>query len=66
MDNFFSLASPLLDLPGQAEPDKVWWTQEAEQAFQGLKTTLTSLLVLRDPNFYLPFLMHMDTLEMGL
>ncbi|KAL1248862.1 hypothetical protein QQF64_022180 [Cirrhinus molitorella] len=64
--NFSSLASPLTDLNRKGQPEKVQWTPETEEAFQRIKTALTSELLLRAPDFSCPFLLQMDASDTGL
>lgn len=66
MPNFSSLPFSLSDLTKKGQPDQLWWTKEIEWAFDSLKQALTSLPVLRNLNFSLPFIIHMDTSETGL
>ncbi len=64
--NFSSLAAPLTDLTIKGQPEKVYWTPEAEEAFRKVKTALTSEPVLRVPDFSCPFLLQMDASDTGL
>ncbi len=52
--NFSSLASPLTDLTRKGQPEKVPWGPEEEEAFQRVKTALTSEPILRAPDFSCP------------
>lgn len=63
---FSSLASPLSNLIKKGQSNMVQWFEAAEQAFQALKQVLTSLPVLRNPNFDRPFIVHMDASETSL
>ncbi len=47
--NFSSLASPLTDLTRKGLPEKVPWGPEEEEAFQQVKTALTSEPILQAP-----------------
>ncbi|CAI5799280.1 Hypothetical predicted protein [Podarcis lilfordi] len=48
---FSELAAPLSDLTRKKEPDKVKWTAACQQAFDALKSALTSDPVLVAPNY---------------
>ncbi len=64
--NFSSLASPLTDLTRKGQPEKVPWGPEEEEAFQRVKTALTSEPILRAPDFSCPFLVQTDASDNGL
>ncbi len=64
--NFSSLASPLTDLTRKGQPEKVPWGPEEEEAFQRVKTALTSEPILRAPDFSCPFLVQTDASDTGL
>ncbi|KAL1261364.1 hypothetical protein QQF64_006629 [Cirrhinus molitorella] len=64
--NFSSLAAPLTDLTRKGQPEKVSWGPAAEEAFQQVKTALTSEPVLRAPDFNCPFLLQTDASDTGL
>ncbi len=64
--NFSSLASPLTDLTRKGQPEKVPWGPEEEEAFQRVKTALTSEPILRAPDFSCPFLVQTDASNTGL
>ncbi len=64
--NFSSLASPLTDLIRKGQPEKVPWGPEEEEAFQRVKTALTSEPILRAPDFNCPFLVQTDASDTGL
>uniref|UniRef100_A0A8C1LU18 Gypsy retrotransposon integrase-like protein 1 n=1 Tax=Cyprinus carpio TaxID=7962 RepID=A0A8C1LU18_CYPCA len=64
--NFSSLASSLTDLTRKGQPEKVAWSPEAEEAFQQVKSALTTEPVLRAPDFTCPFLVQTDASDTGL
>lgn len=51
--NFSSIASPFSDLTRKGQPDRVRWSEQAEEAFQTLKVAVTSSPVLPNPDFNL-------------
>lgn len=61
--NFSSLAAPLTNLTSSKIPFK--WTHDTEQAFNTLKTLLSSSPVLRAPDFSRPFHLQIDASGMG-
>ncbi len=58
--NFSSLTASLTDLTRKGQPEKIQWTPAAEEAFERVKGDLTSVPVLRAPDFSCPFLLQMD------
>ncbi len=64
--NFSSLATPLTDLTKKGRPETVKWGKAEEEAFQEVKTALTSEPVLRAPDFNRPFLLQTDASDTGL
>ena len=48
---YASIAAPLTDLTRKTAPNEVMWTPECDQAFQSLKTALSSSPVLCSPDF---------------
>ena len=55
---YSKIASALTDL---LKKERKWeWDAECQAAFQKLKDAITSEIVLRLPNFELPFEVHMD------
>lgn len=63
LPNISSLASPHSDLTRNYT---IHGTLEAQQAFQTLKTALTSSSILRNPDFQWPFLVHTKASENGI
>lgn len=58
IEGYSKKASPLSDL---LKKDKQWeWTQDCQDAFDGIKCAVTSEPVLRLPDFELPFEVHTD------
>ena len=60
------MASPLNDLTRKALPDRVTWSEAANQAFKTLRGALCSEPLLITPDFASPFIVHTDALEVGL
>ena len=63
---FVTLASPLNDLTRKALPDRIAWSEAADQAFVTLREALFSELVLITPDFASPLIVHTDASEVGL
>ncbi|KAK1797718.1 hypothetical protein P4O66_008085 [Electrophorus voltai] len=62
--SFGTLARPLTDLlQGQAKQLK--WNSEAEKVFEDLKNTFSNALVLHQPEPTKPFVVEVDTLDVG-
>ena len=57
---FNRIAAPLTDATKKAAPDQVKWTAECEDAFQTLKSKLTTQPILRLPNPEIPFTLRTD------
>lgn len=55
MYHFSSLASALSGLTKKGQLEKIKWSEEAQQAFQALKRVLTSVPILCNPDYNLPF-----------
>ena len=55
----------LINLTKKLEPEKVNWTVECGSAFDKLKKVLMSYPVLRNVNFSLPFILQIDTSDVG-
>ena len=64
--NYSTIAAPLYELTRQKLPQRVGWTDEAEAAFQRLKTALCEEPVLRAPDFAKPFVLHTDASGTGI
>lgn len=63
--NFSAITAPMTDLIKKAK-QKFIWTDEAQKAFNELKTALTSAPVLGIPNFDLPFIIECDASDIGM
>ena len=63
--DFATVASPLTDLTKKDAPDKVSWTSSHQQAFDQLKSSLTSESVLVSPDFHRPFILQTDASNIG-
>ena len=61
--NFSSVASPLTDLTSNKVPFK--WEAFHQQAFERIKRLLTSLPVLKAPDFGKPFVVQVDASDRG-
>ena len=64
--NYTTIATPLTDLFRKKRPENVVWTNECEQAFQQLKTSLAAPPVLRVPDVNKPFTVQTDASGTGL
>ena len=64
--NFSQRAVPLTELTRKSQPNKVVWTEECEEAFQGLKDSLCKEPVLLSPDFEKTFTVQTDASERGL
>lgn len=62
VQNYGIIARPLTDL---TKKDAFQWNPQAEAAFQQLKKILTTVPVLRLPNFALPFIIECDASSAG-
>ena len=62
---YVSIAAPLTDLTRKTAPNEVMWTPECDQAFQSLKTALSSSLVLCSLDFTKRFILQIDASERG-
>ena len=58
--NFAEKAEPLTNLTKKDYPDKVVWTQRAEDAFQSLKKDLMESVMLRNPDYTQTFQLQTD------
>ncbi|KAK3567623.1 hypothetical protein QTP86_020279, partial [Hemibagrus guttatus] len=54
------------DLTKKGQPDWVQWNSNTEQALLKLNEALINYPTLRNPDFGLPFTLHMDASETGL
>ena len=63
---FATLASPLNDLTRKALPDRITWSEAADQAFGTLREALCSEPLLITPDFASPLILHTDASEVGL
>ena len=62
IQNYASIAAPLSDLTRKCMPDKIVWTDQTQQAFDTLKTALTSSTVMRNPDL---FILQTDASNIG-
>lgn len=63
IQNYSTIAAPITDLLGKKS--KMIWSPDAQQAFEKLKTALTSAPVLQNPNFNKPFYIQCDASKTG-
>lgn len=63
--NFSSITAPITDLTGKRK-DKFVWTDMAQEAFEKLKTILTSEPILANPDFTKPFIIQCDASDRGM
>ncbi|KAL8137446.1 LOW QUALITY PROTEIN: hypothetical protein V2J09_003447 [Rumex salicifolius] len=61
--NYGSIARPLTEV---LKADKFLWTDAANQSFLSLKHLMSSTLVLRLPDFSLPFVLETDACNVGI
>jgi hypothetical protein len=64
--NFAAITSPLTDMVKKGKPNQVVWTEEADQALDTVKKTLSSHPILRLPDFDKPFILRTDASGTGL
>lgn len=64
--NFSSRAAALTDMVGSKCPNQIRWTEEAEAAFQDIRTALSRSSSLHNPNFNQPFILQTDASDRGL
>ncbi|CAM5159399.1 unnamed protein product, partial [Natator depressus] len=57
---------PITKLCKKGKPDKVVWTEQCQEAFRALKEALVCGPVLANPDFDKPFVVFIDTSDMGL
>jgi hypothetical protein len=62
--DFATIAAPITDLLSTTK--KCMWTVKADKAFLELKTKLVSRPVLANPNFDLPWFLHIDASDYGI
>lgn len=62
--NYAALSAPLSDLVKANR--RFVWTEEAQKAFEGLKSILSSAPVLHSPDFSQPFYIHCDASKTGI
>ena len=60
-----SIATPLSDLTRKCMPDMIVWTDQTQQAFDTLKTALTSSTVMRNPDLKQTFILQTDASSIG-
>ena len=63
--NFALLALPLTDLTRKGNPNKLLWSDSAENAFQALRNSLTKFSILKLPNVKEPFVLQTDASDRG-
>ena len=66
MLNISEIATPLSDLTHKKQAKKIQWTAKCENAFNKLKTVLTTDPVLRAPDFQREFIIYTDASDFGL
>ena len=64
--NFALLALPLTDLTRKGNPNKLLWSDSAENAFQALRNSLTKFPILKLPNVKEPFVLQTDASDRGI
>lgn len=64
VEKFSDLTAPITDLLKKGK-GKLVWTQEAEEAFLKIKSTLTSPKVLANPDFTIPFIIESDASDVA-
>lgn len=63
---FATKASPMTDLLGKKQPDKLHWGPRVRKAFEDLLQALVSPPILVSPDFTQPFVVQADASGMGL
>lgn len=66
ISNYASITAPLSDLTKKGCPTIVEWTEECQEAFEGLKQALCSNPVLANPDYATRFILRTDASERGL
>jgi cell fate (sporulation/competence/biofilm development) regulator YlbF (YheA/YmcA/DUF963 family) len=67
VQDYASMVAPLYELTKtKKKKDKLEWNEEADQAFNEIKTALSTAPVLATPNFSLPFYVHCDASKKGI
>lgn len=64
VEKFSDLTAPITDLLKKGK-GKLIWTQQAEEAFLKIKSTLTSPKVLANPDFTMPFIIESDASDVA-
>ena len=62
---FASIAAPLTNLTKNRKPNKLTWGEQEEEAFQKLKTCLSSAPILSLPDLGKPFILRTDASSTG-
>lgn len=65
ISNFSSITAPISELIRKSK-EKMIWSDEAEEAFQQLKTALISTPILATPDFSKPFQIESDASDLGI
>ena len=65
IQDYASIAAPLTDLPKNAAPNQVVWTEKCEGSFQELKNLLCVEPVQQSPDFTKEFLLQTDASDVG-
>ena len=63
---FANTVAPLYNLTGKNQPNQVWWTPEAEDAFQALRWSLCNSPILATLDYTGPFMLQTDALDASL
>ena len=64
--NFANVIAPITDLTTKNKPNNVIWESKHEQAFQMLKSMITSEPILQMPNFDKTFILQVDASDSGI
>lgn len=65
IENFSAITTPISNLI-RKDKAKFEWTEEAEKAFEALKSALVSAPILATPDFTLPFTIECDASDVGI
>lgn len=60
VSNYAEVARPLTELTGKRIPNRIPWTEAAENAFRALKAALCEAVALATPDPSRPYLLHTD------